>query len=423
MTSATRVIIATSFLVFFQCLSLGAQQKPSGSDQKSLAPIIAKQEGNVQQFWNAVLDSKREGVGFAKRLQLDSVKAVVGAIPGVKYAEFLLEMKRADESRSVGDYKLTASHIANAITKLSDVLGVIETATVELPADAFEAKIVLGQYRDALSNYLKAAQSLENLKQLEARRQSGDSNVIVKGMYYSEDGGQTWKLNDSAQDDGDAASAITIEELRLQAAQAQSDLNDAQQQYEVQISQDTYRSPGNADVIAPGTSAKTGVQSQEPSIYPQITTSSKWQSPRNYRCASGPCTLDQWQQENTSKANQCSGAGCTGSQIAGNNGQAPVPTRQSQKPPQPACQGNPQLGGYNSQPCFPSPQPTPVSGGDDPLSHAWLCQRLASIVQHDKNSLAACRAKDQLCIQMFQAAVQSDLKGFNSNNCDAKLLH
>ncbi|HEY4661188.1 MAG TPA: hypothetical protein VIJ01_05075 [Candidatus Angelobacter sp.] len=199
---------------------------------------------------------------------------------------------------------------------------------------------------------------------------------------------------------GQSDPELRVQELRRQAAQAQSDLNDAQQQYEIQTSQDTYRAPGTADVIAPGTATRTGVQSPEPSIYPQITTSSKWQSPRNYRCASGPCTLEQWQQENTSKTNQCNGAGCTGSQITGNNGQTPAPTRQPQKPP----------------------QPTPASGGDDPLSHAWLCQQLASIVQHDKNSLAACRAKDQLCIQMFQAAVQSDLKNFNSNNCDPKLL-
>jgi hypothetical protein len=224
---------------------------------------------------------------------------------------------------------------------------------------------------------------------------------------------------------GQSDTELRLQELRRKAAQAQSDLNDAQQQYDVQTSQNRYRFPGNGDVTAPETSARSGAQSPGPSIYPQITTSSQWQSPRNYRCARGPCTLEQWQQENTSKTNQCSGAGCTGSQIAGNNGQTPAPTHQPQKPPQPACQGNPQLGGYSPQACppSPSPQPPPASGGDDPLSHAWLCQQIASIVQHDKNSLAACRPKDQLCIQMFQAAVQSDLKSFNSNHCDAKLLH
>jgi hypothetical protein len=222
---------------------------------------------------------------------------------------------------------------------------------------------------------------------------------------------------------GQSDPEIQLQELRRQAAQADSDLNDAQQQYEIQTSQGTYRSPISGDVAVQPV-AKPTAQNPSMPIYPAITPSSQWQSPQNYRCANGPCTLQQWQQESTSKNNPCSGPGCAGSQIkAGANGQMPASTSPPRKPPQPACQGNPQLGGYSSQPCSGLTQPAPASGGDDPLSHAWLCQQLASIMQYDKNSLAACRPKDQLCIQMFQAAVQGDLKNFNANKCDAKLLH
>ncbi|MFL6313469.1 MAG: hypothetical protein ACJ71W_15320 [Terriglobales bacterium] len=222
---------------------------------------------------------------------------------------------------------------------------------------------------------------------------------------------------------GQSDPEIQLQELRRQAAQADSELNDAQQQYEVQTSQGTYRSPISGDVTVQPV-AKPTAQNPGMPIYPAITPSSQWQSPQNYRCANGPCTLEQWEQESTSKNNPCSGPGCAGSQIkTGANGQMPASTSPPRKPPQPACQGNSQLGGYSSQPCSGPAQPAPASGGDDPLSHAWLCQQLASFMQYDKNSLAACRPKDQLCIQMFQAAVQGDLKNFNANKCDAKLLH
>ncbi len=218
---------------------------------------------------------------------------------------------------------------------------------------------------------------------------------------------------------------LRLQELRRQAAQADSDFNDAQQQYETQTSQGTYR-PFNAEATAPRTVGKISTQSPGLSTYPTTLPSSQWQSPRNYQCAAGSCTLEQWQQENTSsKNNLCSGAGCPGGQTqTGTSGKTTPSNGQPQKPPQQACQGNPQLGGYGSQPCSGSPQPAPASGGDDPLSHAWLCQQLATIVQNDKNSLAACQAKkNPLCIQMFQPVVQSDLKSFNTNKCDPRMLH